>query len=255
MNRPILSTIALILTLAAASVGAQVIRLSTENDILTNSGPADDLYTFSVAIEVESHGFEGSLRENAFTDRVAGTRFDETYLSIRRPIPGLGAWNLDAELGVVHVGKGLFGEKAQNAVHRAIGSDEVELEYIGSSTYSRMAFTASRRLDDTGQFTWGPRLDVDVVPGLRSWALIGAEAAWQPASRFVVELQAGGRFTDVSYAALEPHLATSAFAGRASVVFDERFFVTWSYNDYGDEREHLSVGYLLPLGGGRLRSR
>lgn len=248
MKRLTLSTIALILALTGAPAAGQVVRLSTENDILARSGPSDDLYTFSVAIEVQGLGFDWSLRENAFTDRAAGTRFDETYLSVRRPVPVGGPWSLSAEAGVVHVGEGLFGENVQNAVHRAVGSEEVELEYIGSSVYPRLAFTAAHAIDSNGRFTWGPRLDVDVVPGFRSWALVSAEAAWRPASRFTVELQAGGRFTDVSYDALEPHLATSAPAGRMSVVFEDRIFVSWSYNDHGDEREHVSVGYRLALG-------
>jgi hypothetical protein len=112
----------------------------------------------------------------------------------------------------------------------------------------------ARPVDASGNFTWGPRLDADIVPGFRSWALVSVDAVWQPAGRFAVELQPGARFTTVSYAALEPHVASSAFAGRASLVFDDRVFVTWSYNDYGDEREHVSVGYRMALGGGRARS-
>ncbi|MFA6958092.1 MAG: hypothetical protein WC538_19665 [Thermoanaerobaculia bacterium] len=249
MKRRILFTLAIALAMAATPGGAQVLRLSTENDILSRSGPADDLYTFGIAFEVESAGSGWSLRENAFTDRAAGIRFDETYLSVRRPLPVDGPWNLSGELGLVHVGEGLFGQNVQNAVHRAVGSDQVELEYPGSSTYTRMAITATRPVDSNGSFTWGPSFDADVVPGFRSWLLVTVDAVWQPRGRFAVELQPGARFTSVSYDALEPHVASSALAGRASVVFDDRIFVTWSYNDYGDEREHVSIGYRVPLGG------
>jgi len=249
MRYSIYLTIALSLTMMVAPAGAQSIRLSTENDILTQSGPIDDLYTFSIAIDVDSHGFTGSLHENAFTDRAAGIRFDETYLSVRRPTGTWHAWDVAVETGVVHVGKGLFGQRMQNAVHRVVGSEEVDLPYVDSSLYGRVAASAARSFDAEGRLTWGARVDVDVAPGLRSWALVAVEGRWQASQRVAIEAQGGGRFANVSYAALEPHIATSAPAGRVSVVFDDRIYVIWSYNDYGDEREHVSVGYRVPLGG------
>jgi hypothetical protein len=249
MKRRILITLSIAIALVVTPAGAQVIRFSTENDILSRSGPSDDLYTFGVAFEVESAGSQWSLRENAFTDRAAGIRFDETYLSVQRPVHLGEAWRSSAEAGLVHVGEGLFGQHVQNAVHRAIGNEKVELAYLPSSTYTRMAFTTTRTVDANGSFTWGPRLDVDVTPGFRSWALVAVDAVWRPADSVAVELEAGGRFTSVSYAALQPHIASSAPAGKTSLVFDDRVYLSWSYNDYGDEREHVSVGYRMQLGG------
>lgn len=227
---------------------AQVLRFSTENDLLTDRARRDDLYTFSLSLEIERKGWALSLRENAFTDRAAGVRFDETYLSLGRSLGDFGPWNLGGEVGLVHRGHGLFGERVQNTVHRAIGGDEVELDYLGSGLHARLALVAERRFAAGPRLDWGPRLEADVVPGLRSWALVAATVTWRPSPLVAVEALAGGRFTDASYAALEPHLESRTLAAEIGVVFAERYFLSWSYGDFGEKREHLAAGYRLPFG-------
>ena len=234
---------------------AQTIRLSTENDLLTRQEARDDLYTFAVAFEVERPGYVASLRENAFTDRAAGIRFDETYASFGRDLGSAGPWRFSGEAGLVRTGQGLFGERAQNAVHQAVGSDEVELRYLASTLHPRAALVAERRFGRGASADWGPRIEADFAPGLRSWIVLGATAAWQPGPRIAVEAMAGVRFTRADYAPLEPHLAEVAPAAEIGVVLGERFFLSWSYGDYGEKREHLSAGYRLALGGGAGRSR
>ena len=154
----------------------QELRFSTENDVFSGDDAEDDLYTFAVALEMERGPYTLSLRENAFTDRAAGARFDETYLSIGRALPGLGAWQVYAEAGAVHVGHGLFGEGVQNAVHRLLDQEEVELTYRGASLHPRLAVIAERPFAVAGGLdvlALGPRFEVDSVPGLRSLALAG----------------------------------------------------------------------------------
>ncbi len=233
---------------ASTPARSQVLRFSTENDLLTDRARRDDLYTFSLALEVERRGFALSLRENAFTDRAAGIRFDETYLSVGRALGDLGPWSFSGEVGIAHRGRGLFGERVQNGVHRALGGDEVELEYLGSSLHPRLALVAERRFAAGGRLDWGPRLEADVVPGLRSWALLAASATWRPSPRLAVEAMAGGRFTHASYAPLRPHLESRSLAAKVGVVVAERWFLSWSYGDFGEKREHLAAGYRLPLG-------
>lgn len=244
-----LPLLVLLLLLPATAPVAQELRVSTENDIFTNQPTGDDLYTFSVAFEFEYHNLAVSLRENAFTDRTAGVRFDETYLSLGWNVPVAPKWKAQAEISLVHVGQGLLGERVQNAVHRAIGRDEVDLRYLESNLHPRFAMAADRLMVAGQRLTWGPRVEVDLVPGLRSWALIAVEATWRPSSGIVVELLAGGRFTEASLPELEPHLARNAAAGRVGILLGRRFFLSWSYNEYGDTREHLSAGFRLAVGG------
>jgi hypothetical protein len=235
-------------TALAPRAHALELRLTTGNDLLTGSSTKDDLYTFAVGLELERGDYTVALRENAFTDRQAGLRFDETYLTLGRFLPGLRAWSVYAEAGVVHVGHGLFGASAQNTVHRFIGDDEVELPYDGASTHARLGLTAERAFALAGNLEVGPRFEVDTVPGLRSHAVLAAQARWRPRAAVAVDLLLGGRFTDASFASLEPHLATSAPTARVGVVLKDRISLAWTYNDYGDEREHLSVGYRIAAG-------
>lgn len=246
------ATLLLALAIAsAAELGAQGVRLSTENDILTDNPTRDDLYSFALGFEYERAGLLWSLRENGFTDRAAGLRFDETILSAGVRAPGLERWSVFAAAGAVHVGEGLFGERTQNAVHRLIGADEVFLDYTGSSWHPRLELVAERA---PGESSWTPRLELEAMPGLRSHAAVGAQTLWRPAARVEVRLFAGARYSRADFAPLEPHLVELAAVARVGAVFDDRFFFSWSYNDYGDEREHLSVGYLVPLGRARARS-
>ncbi len=228
---------------APARVHALELRLTTGNDLLRGSSTEDDLYTFSVGFEVERGAYTVALRENAFTDREAGLRFDETYLTLGRPVSGLRHWDVYVEAGLVRVGHGLFGESAQNVVHRFIGGEIVELRYDGASTHARLGATAERAFVLAGPLEAGPRVEIDAIPGLRSHAVVAAQARWRPKPYLAVDLLAGARFTEASWAPLEPHLASSAPIARLGVVLDDRFTLTWSYNDYGDEREHLTVAY------------
>ena len=239
------------LALATASLPSAFalgIRFTTEDDLVRSHQTSDDLYTFSVALDVERHDTGFSLLENAFTDRRAGVRFDETYLSVGRRLTAARPWNVYAEAGVAHLGRGLFGQRAQNAVHRAIGDDEVELRYLESSYHPRLAVTVSRSFAVGRRFELGPRVEGELVPGVKSHATVAVEARWRPTRRTAVELTAGERFTHASYAPLRSHLAARASVARVSLVWLERIYVSWSYNDYGARREHLSAGWRVPLG-------
>ncbi len=242
------SSVTLILLMLAAPAGAQELRLTSQNDIVAHSPTPDDLYTFSEEFAVQRPGFRVSLRENAFTDRAAGIRFDETYLSLGRPLHVPGPWAVDAEVGIVHVGHGLFGQDAQNAVHRVLGCDPIHLRYVDGGVHPRLALAARRPAAFGRTLTFGPRIDVDAVPGLRSWALVAAEAVWHPAAGFTVEALAGDRITRASYAPLVQHLAADAPAANRGFVLARHVSVSWSYNDFGDKREHVTAGYRLPVG-------
>ena len=249
-RRPLLP-LALAIALAALGLAgsraaeAVEVRLTTENDLVGDDQTPDDLYTFSLGLEAQFRGYTVSLRENAFTDRAAGVRFDETYLSVGRALPDLGDWRIAAEAGLVHVGHGLFGQSLQNTVHRMIGGDEVDLRYVGSSLHPRLAMTAERSYPIGERLDAGPFARFDSVPGLRTYSVVGAHGSWQPTANLAVQAVVGGRHTHASLDYLEPHLAEYAAVARIGVVLNERYILSWSYNEYGDEREHLTVGYRL----------
>jgi len=250
LRLPVFLGLTLLAAALASPAQAQGLRISTGNDLFSGDRQArDDLYTFSATIEVERGAYTFGLRENAFTDRAAGVRFDETYLSVGRDIPLGPSWQVHAEAGLVHVGHGLFGQSAQNAVHRLLHQAEVELRYQGSELLPRLALVAERPFAVASGLTVGPRFELDGVPGLRSFALAGAQVLWQPSDRFALQVLAGGRYSDASLDLLEPHLAEFTAVVRLQLALAERIYLAWAYNDYGDEREHLTVGYRLGWGG------
>ncbi|MGH9464905.1 MAG: hypothetical protein ACRD0X_04620 [Thermoanaerobaculia bacterium] len=236
---------AIVATALTTPARALDLRLATENDFFTSSN-SDDFYTFSVALSADKGPYTFSLRENAFTDQQAGTRFDETYLTVRHAIPGLEPWNFSATLGVARVGRGLFGQDAQNALHRFIGEDELDLRYVSSRLHPSVAVEAERAFAITRDVELGPRLEAASVPGFRSHAVLAAQARWQAARNVAVHLLLGGQGTDSSFAPLDRHLASFAPIARLGLVLHDLVFVSWSYNDYGNEREHLSLGVRIP---------
>jgi hypothetical protein len=227
----------------SAALAAQAIEFTTENDLFADSSSADDLYTFAVALEVERHGSTFALREDAFTDRDAGVRFDETSWSLGRPLPVWRGFRSYAEVGPVRVGRGLFGEEMQNSVHGAIGGDRLQLTYLEPSLHGRLAFGAERSWSPGGAFAVGPRVDLEWVSALRSQALLAAQLQWRPLPMLAVDLLAGVRWSDADLAALEPHLRAVGAAAEIGISFFDRVRLAWSLNEHGDGRNHLALGY------------
>jgi hypothetical protein len=233
---------AVLLAVALSSASAAELRLETENDLLSKSATPDDLYTFSFAAAVEQGPLLFSLRENAFTDRAAGIRFDETYLSVGRSLAWRG-FALSGEIGVAHVGKGLLGQGAQNTVHRWIDDDQVYLRYGSGSLHPHAAFVVQRPLATTAVGDFAAIADADVTPGLKSVGFVGARAVLAPRAPVSVDVAAGARFAHASLESLEPHLERAAPAVRISILLRGSVYVSWSVNQFGDGREHLSAGY------------
>jgi hypothetical protein len=219
------------------------LRFATENDVLTHNPTDDDHYTFAVAFEVDRAPYRFTVRENAFTDRTAGVRFDETSLSVGRSLPLRAPWRVRLETGLVRVGRGILGQDAQNAIHRLIGDDEVDLRYHEPSLHLRLGVEAERILATARRVSIRARFDAVAAPGLRADAVAGAEATWQPGRRIAVRVLAGLRYAHASLAPLESHVVRRAPAARVEVMLRDRVFLSWTYNDYGDKREHLSLGF------------
>lgn len=246
MKRAISSALAIFFAFLASVANAQEFRFITDNDLFTGGPTHDDLYTFALGFELERGGVRYSMRENAFTDRRAGIRFDETMLSAGRALPNWRSFTLHAEVGAVMVGRGLFGESTQNAVHRTLGGEEVRLPYAANQVFGRLAFTAARSstpLGNRGEFEVGPRLELELIPGFRSHAVVAAQMRWEPVSQLVVHAVLGARASTTQFAPLEPHIAPLAPIVRVELGYGGHGFLAWSHNEYGDEREHLHVGY------------
>ncbi|MEM6795393.1 MAG: hypothetical protein AAF725_15555 [Acidobacteriota bacterium] len=238
----------LALFLSAGAAFAFDFRLETENDFLTGDNE-DDLYTFAVALEVEHRGSLWSLREQAFTDREAGVRFDETQLAVGRELNYFGPWNAYGEIGAVRLGEGLFGEEAQNALHSLIGDEEVDLDYVAEGDLYGSVFLRLDRLFRIGrELTAGPRLEAFAAPGFRSSALAGVQMQWSGWSFLDVEALLGARFAHSSLDVLSPHLESAELAARLALVIRDRLLVTWSYNKHGTGREHFALGYRFGAG-------
>jgi hypothetical protein len=222
--------------------------LTTGNDFLTNNPTSDDLYTFGLAIEVDRDPYRIALRENAFTDRQAGVRFDETYLTVARALRPTDPWSVVIETGVVHVGRGLFGQRTQNAFHRLVGDAEVDLPYYQTSVHPYVRLDSGRLYELPGRIAIGPRFEVSLAPGLRSDAVIEAQALWRPVAGLAILVRGGGRRSHASLEPLKPHVAP--LASVVGVALDIRDYVvlSWTYNEFGDKREHVSLGFRIPIG-------
>lgn len=238
-------TLALFLLFAPAigPLAAQRIEFTTENDLFTDDTARDDLYTFAVELATERHGTHFALREDAFTDRAAGVRFDETGWSLGRALPLRRSWQSYGEVGAVRIGRGLFGEEVQNTVHRALGSDELALEYLAPSLHGRLAFASERSFAPGGTVAVGPRIELEWVSDIRAHAIVAAAVQWRPNAAFAVDLLAGGRWSDADLAVLAPHIRPFAAVAEVGVTVYDRIRLAWSYNDHGDGRTHLAVGY------------
>lgn len=246
MQRTRSTLFSLFLTLAAATAGAQQLTFSTENDIFGTRPSRDDLHTFAVKIEIEGGGSRFALREEAFTDRAGGIRFDETTLSVGRPLPLPGSWSAYGEAGAVRLGRGLFGEDVQNDLHRALGSDEVALPYLEPSLHARLALAGERTLRGGalgGRLDFGPRVELEWVSGVRAHALVAARAELRLHPAVAVHALVGARWSDADLDVLDRHTRALGAVARLGVTLYDRIVVDWSTNDHGDGRTHLAVGY------------
>lgn len=226
-------------------------RVALNNDLLGNNTVKDDFYTFGIRLEAAHENISFRLEENAFTDRLDGYRFDETYLTAGRllPIGSVGNWCVWIEGGVAHIGEGLLGQSAQNSVHDILGDEPVFLDYIDADEY-RFHFRGEigQQWHLSKDWTWGPQVGVSFSSNLRWNSLVGFRTIWRPTKNFGVDVILGGRFSGTDIALLEPHLKDKSIAAQVNLELPYGFILEWSRNRYGTEREHVSLGYHLGTG-------
>ena len=237
------------------SVAGFELRLETGNDFLTNNPTDDDLYTFGLELDINRGPWTVRFGENSFTDKSAELRFDETFVAAGRRWSLAGSWSTHLELGLVHVGRGLFGQDVQNALHRIIGDDEIDFDYVASDRlFPTIRVAVERPLPVAPAVELVPRFELESAPEFKTHLLIGLGAAVDLHRHLVATFFAGGRLSDTSYGPLRPWIAETAAAASAGVVIRDRFFVSWSFNRFGTERQHLHFGYKVRPGSAPRRS-
>ncbi len=240
-----LTLITLVPWQATPAVGSDL-RLVFGNDFTASNRVEDDLYTGALALEIDRGAYRFSFGENVFTDRDNDLRFDETYLSVERELPSLGVWRSQVQVGVVHVGEGLLGQSAQNALHGLIGSEEVDLPYVESSRFHptlRLRF--HRPLPILRQLSFTTYGELYSAIDFKHHVSSGVHLRWPALSFATLEFGAGARYTATDFAPLDPHVGGLAATWEVGVIVFENIFLNWKYNEFGTEAQHFTLGYDL----------
>lgn len=242
----VLTSLLLLATSAAPEARAEGARIVFANDFLTSNRLTDDLYTGALELELEIGRYQLTFGENVFTDSENGIRFDETFLGVERGLPAVGAWRSTVELGVMHVGRGLLGENAQNSLHRLIGSDQVDLPYVESNRFHptlRLRF--HRPLPYLRQLSLTAYGELYSAFDFRQHASGAVKVHWPRWSFASIIAGLGARYSTTSFEALEPRIGKLAPTWEVGIRFRNNMSVSWSYNDFGTESQHFAIGYDL----------
>jgi hypothetical protein len=230
-----------VVSLATPSGQAAELELAIANDPVTGSSQPDDLYTSDLSLGLRFDHFQLVLGERMFTDRERSLRFDETHLSARFALPAFAGWSAVGAAGVLQVGEGLLGQRVQNAVHRAIGSDELALPYVDDELHPTFAVTLARPLATPGPAVARAEVTADLVPGLRS--TLGAQLVAERAlggSR-AVRAALGVRADHVEHQALAPRVASLGPTAEVGLAW-RSLTLRARWNAYGTRSTHLALG-------------
>lgn len=237
-----------VLTMVASAAGAAEdplpprFELSLSNDLL--AGDQDDRYTAALAARVpiaKSH-YRVDFAERMFTDRAAGRRFDETRLALVREGLGAAGWTIDVSAGVLRVGRGVLGESVQNAIHRAVGSDEVDLDYLSEDWNLELGARGvgpQRRL--AARVFLRPELEVTTAPSFSTHAAARVVATIEPAPWVEIRAGVGLRSAHAELALLDAQLESLAPELQLGVTLFERLSLHWSDNAFGTGDDHIHV--------------
>jgi hypothetical protein len=222
------------------------VELTTSNDII---GGEDDLYTADLAFTAVLDGFAITLNEHMFTDREAGRRHDETVVEFRRMIPEL--WGLDGEiaLGALRVGRGLFGESLQNAVHNVFDNDEVELAYPeGIDWYASVRLRVGADIFSSDAFALRADGVAATAPGFRSKLEGRLAAGHKLRNGAFVEGGVGVMLNHVETDLLRDHVDDVVPTWSVAVGWGP-VALQWSANTFGTTQRH--IGFVYRFGANR----
>lgn len=238
-----LTGIGLLAASLAAPAAAQL-RIVTANDFLTSNRRADDLYTGAFSLEIAKGRYRFTAGEDIFTDSEKGLRFDETYFAVERGLPSRGAWRSSAQVGLVHVGEGLLGERAQNAVHRLIGNETVDLDYVDSNRlYPTLKLRFERPLISRRGLSLTSYTEAFSAIGFKEHAAAGLQVVWPALSSASFIAGFGARYSSARFEPLAPYMSGLAPAWQAGVRLLESTSLIWSYNEFGTKAQHFTLGY------------
>lgn len=241
----------LALSAAEAKSDRPRFELVLSNDIL--AGDVDDRYTAALSAHAPvGESLEFSFSERMFTDREAGLRFDETRVALGRRRLGVGRWEVDASIGVVHVGRGLLGESVQNAVHELVAAEPVDLDYLDRERLHAevvaQAHGPSRRL---AAVTWRPEFEIAIAPGFANQAVGRLVADAEVAPWLGLSVSVGARWATSSLDLVERHLEPLAPELSVSVLVADRLSLTWTDNAFGTGDDHVHLAWRLAAPGRR----
>lgn len=234
------------------------IVLRTGNDFLSGNSRSDDLYTAGIGFTLELDRDQPanrplgrrfvSIEENIFTDREADRRFDETWLLFGRRLRG-DAWQADVVVGGVRAGRGLFGEDAQNLVHRLIGDDEVHLRYVERDRHFAVFGARIRsNLLDGPRGVLTARAEARLASEFQNFARVAVDARLRIRPWLDGIASLGARVSHASYGPLRPWIETVALTAELGVLFKDRLEFTWTHNEFGTGLGHINLSARLPLG-------
>jgi hypothetical protein len=241
-------------SLARAESERPRFELVLSNDIL--AGDVDDRYTAALSAHAPlGTNFVVVFSERMFTDRDAGLRFDETRVALGRHRLGVGNWQVDASFGVVHVGRGLLGESVQNAVHRLVAADPVDLDYVDQERlYAEVVAQAHGPSQRLGPLVWRPEFEIGIAPGFANQAVGRVVADAEIAPWLGLSVSVGARWATSNLDLLERHLEPLAAELSVSVLVADRLSLTWTDNAFGTGDDHVHLAWRL-AGPGRYRDR
>ena len=239
--------IAALLTLVSLPAFAFDLHVMVSNDPVFGNSEADDKYTAGLGFEMQRGFRTFAVGERMFTDREAGERFDETYLTAEQRLAAWGNWEPTVGIGVLHIGRGLLGESVQNRIHKAIGSDVLDLDYLADNHwYGEVALRLERGdVLGTGRLL-STRVELKSAPGFRSW--LRATTRFEKAVGTHFTFFAGGGFhaEEANLKLLEQNVESWGPTAELGIAWKE-MVLRWSYNDYGTKTSHLTLGIDVPL--------
>ena len=251
--------------ITGAAYAQNEIELRTGNDFLAGNSRSDDLYTAGLAITYEfqrakigdqwlGRGY-ASLEENLFTDRDAGVRFDETWLVLGRRFEK-GDTRYGVYGGLVRAGEGLFGERLQNAVHSAIGGDDVDLEYVPDNEHFPVLGANIRtHLFSSKRWTSHVHGEARIAQGFKQSLRVGFEVEWRLTNWLELFGGIGAQATWAEYDLLEPWVEPLDMTAELGIAFKQRIVLSWSDNAYGTGMGHTSLAYRIPVSTSQKGSR
>jgi hypothetical protein len=222
------------------------VEFTTTNDIISGE---DDLYTADLVFTAVLDGFAITLNERMFTDRENGQRHDETVLELRKSIADL--WGLDGEvaLGALRVGRGLFGETFQNAVHNVFANDEVDLVYPdGTDWHASGRIRLGANLINGDLLSLRTEAEAAVAPGFRSSLAVRLTAGHDFGNRLFAEGGIGVMATHVETDRLREHVDDVVPTWSVAVGWGP-MALQWSANTFGTTQRHIGLVYRFGAGG------